>query len=246
MVNRLKRTATIIFVIVSAVTSLADATIETFEFTGTINNVHGHSHALTGVDKETEFKGTYWFDTEKLKEIQSSLTRKNSYVYNLFVGDNEAFGLTMTIGDMTFTSGSERNARIISYSRNKQERFYVTAYADGDNSRSMEYVTLSLTGKNNALGLKSDPLLLDGADMDDKKVTATMTYLNSHAENRFQETFGNRGRSFTYTYATGDLTSFAHIGGGGSTPEPATLAILIFGGGVIVFRRTRKTRAPSK
>jgi hypothetical protein len=242
---RLTRTTVTLFVAVSAITSLADATIETFDFSGAIQNVYGHSHARTSTsfDKGTEFKGSYWFDTEKLKTVENSLFRgKSPFVYNLFLGDEDAFGMQVTIGDVTFTSGSRQDARIISYSNGKKESFRVYAYGDRVNPGAMEYITLSFTGKNGALGLESDPLLLGGVNLDDKKVSATMTYLCYDDTNkRHNDDFSRCGQNgFSCAYAGGALGSFAYVGGGSHAPEPGTITILVLGGSAILFRRARK------
>lgn len=236
IMNRLQRTTVAFCATVLVFTGLAGATIETFKFSGTVGNVHDKTGMFEGIEKGTEFTGSYWIDTEKIKEIQNSLARKNSYAYSLFEGDEEAFGMKVAVGDTIFVSGSKQNARITSYSNKNQESFSLCAYADTENSRSTKYVALSFSGKKNALGLDSDPLLLDGADLKDKNISATMTYLDYHSDTR------KKGNSFSYAYATGALGSFRNVTGGGPTPEPGTLAILFLGGGVLVLRHKRKQK----
>jgi len=239
--NRLYRTVVVFCAVVPMFASQADATIETFEFAGTLTNVYDHFHAPAGMDKKTEFKGSYWLDTEKLKSVRESLARGHSFVDSLFEGDAAAFGMTVTVGNRTFTSGSEQNARITSSSDHKKESFTISVHGDSHNTHGMEYITLSFTGRDNALNLISDPLLLGGVDLSHKKISASMTYQVYDAE------ASHKGNRFTNAYTQGDLESFTHTGGviqsGEMTPEPGTLAILFLGGGAIFFRRTRKKRA---
>lgn len=238
--NRLYRTVVVFCAVVPVFASQADATIETFEFAGTLTNVYDHFHALAGMDKKTEFKGSYWLDTEKLKSVRESLARGHSLVDSLFEGA-AAFGMTVTVGNRMFTSGSEQNARITSSSDHKKDTFTICVHGDSHKTRGMEHITLSFTGRDNALNLVSDPLLLGGVDLDHKKISASMTYQVCNAE------ASHKGNSFTNAYTHGTLESFTHTGGviqsGEMTPEPGTLAILFLGGGAIFFRRTRKKRA---
>lgn len=233
--NRLQRTMVIVCAMTPVFANLAGATIVTFEFSGTIENVYDKSSRIEGIEKGTDFRGSYWIDTEKIKEIQNSLRGNSSYSYRLFSGDENAFGMTVTLGQRVFTSGSKQDARMTSYSSGKNESFSLYAYADTANSNSMNYLALSFSGKQNALRLESDPLLLDGVDVADKNVSAAMTYLDyARSDN---------GRNCSYSYATGGLGSFAGTGGGGAVPEPGTLAILVCGGGALLYRHNRKNQA---
>lgn len=229
--NRLLRTTAIVCAVLPAVVKPAGATIETFAFSGTIKNVHDKSSLLGGIKKGIGFTGSYWIDTEKLKEIQNSLNQKNSYTYRLFEGDEDAIGMKVVIGEKVFASGSKQNSRITSYSNTHNESCTLYAYADTQSGNAIEYLALSFSGKKNALSLQTDPLLLDGVDLDDKNISATMTYLDYDRS--------NNGKSNTYGYSTGALGSHTHVGSS-VTPEPGTMFLLILGGGVLMFRHKRR------
>ena len=231
--RRLKRTTLTLCTIVLAGTSLAGAAIEVFDFSGTIQHTQDRQNLLGGVDKGTEFRGTYWIDTDKLNEVQNSLRQKKSYESILFEGDDCAFGMTVMIGEYTFTSGGSSNpATITSLSHKKQDSYTVYAYAGEPGNTSTEYVGLSITAKGGTLNLNSDPLLIEGVDLNDKHVKGNLTFV--HNDNQF------RGKSHGYAYAVGEMDSFSHIRSGGTTPEPGTLALLVFGGSVLFYRHKRK------
>jgi hypothetical protein len=244
--NRLKRNAVVVSAIILAGAGLAGATIETFEFSGTIRSVLDDSKILDGIDKGTAFKGSYWIDTDKLKEIRKTLQRESvsvaskdkisikdaSYLYRLLEADENAFGMEVSIGDIVFTSGSKRNAQINSYVNKTQEAMNLYAYADTAGDNAIQYVSLSFNATNNALKLKSNPLLIEGVDLTDKSISTSLTYLDYNRSDDM--------KSYTYGYATGSLDSFTS--GASVTPEPGTLAILIFGGGVLIFRHKRKNK----
>ncbi len=221
---------------VPALAGRVSATIETFEFSGTIRSAFDFSTALSAVDTGMQFKGSYWLDTEKLNSVQKSLSKGKPFVQSLFEGDADAFGMTVTIGDRLFSTNGKQTVQITSNANKKEDSFSLCAYSD---SSKHEYVTLSFSGKGNALHLQDDPLLLAGVDVNDKKISGSMTYENYDCDLSW------KGFDMTCTYAKGDIGSFTHINGA-ATPEPATLAILAFGGGALLFRRVRNGRTAAQ
>ncbi|MBN1943668.1 MAG: PEP-CTERM sorting domain-containing protein [Phycisphaerae bacterium] len=256
----LQRTCLFFCAGVLAAAGAAGAAVEKFDFSGTLQGVHDKAGLLGNVSKGTPFKGSYWFDKDKLREIQSSLAEKNSHAMKLFEGDENAFGLTLTIGEMVFTSGGrqnaqiasilskgresariagvasegKQNAQIASISRGNHEWFTISTQAEVGNA--LQSVTLSFTGKDGLLGLETDPLLQKGAKLDDKNISAVLTFM--HQED------ARKGKSMD-THVTGDVRSHVPVGGGdgGTTPEPATVTLLALGAGMIFFRRTQKKRS---
>lgn len=229
--NRLWRTSILVFTGVSALAGAAGAGVETFRFSGTLQSIQDKGQTLGRVEKGAILEGFYWFDAARLREIQASLADRSSRKEKwerLFEGDDDAFGLTVTIGRTVFRSDSGPAAQILSQGGGKKEVFTLQAFSE--KGRKREFVTLTIAGPDRLLRLASDPLLRGGAgeNLEDRNISALLTYRCDDG-----------GKKRSSVYAAGEVQS--HVPA--ATPEPATMVLLVVGAGMLFFRRARQNRA---
>ncbi len=215
----------------------AQADLRSFDFSGTLDRVYDKEDYFGGqFDKGTEYYGTFWFDPELLKKLETSVSSSSIVNYDAYQGDENAMGMTVTLGDQTFTTGVNRDSTMYSQTYNTSQSssqenrvsYSLSGYLDSKDENTTQYLGLSFSGYASAMPLDENSLMNSAFDLSDKNVSGSFYYVSSSPS--------TKGSSSSTAYALGSVASLSKSSG---VPEPATLTLLGLGGGMILFRTQR-------